>query len=87
MGPFSNAIFSSKELFDENSLEDLSLMDSENRLVYVYDKVKDNMENIFSEFYSSIENIDSTIDNFNDTQLNEYKVKQKQDFIESKVIL
>ena len=85
MGPFSNAIFSSKELFDENSLKDLSLMDSENRLVYVYDKVKDNMENIFSEFYSSIENIDSTIDNFNDTQLNEYKVKQ--DVIESKAFL
>ncbi len=85
MGPFSNAIFSSKELFDENSLEDLSLMDSENRLVYVYDKVKDNMENIFSEFYSSIENIDSTIDNLNDTELNEYKVKQ--DVIESKAFL
>ena len=85
MGPFSNAIFSSKELFDENSLKDLSLMDSENRLVYVYDKVKDNMENIFSEFYSSIENIDSTIDNLNDTELNEYKVKQ--DVIESKAFL
>ncbi len=74
MGPFSNAVFSSKELFDDNSLNELSLLNGEARLAYVYDKVKDNMENIFSEFYASIDNIDNDIVDGNDSQLNDFKV-------------
>ena len=85
MGPFSNAVFSSKELFDEHSLNGLSLLDGEQRLTYVYEKVKDNMENIFSEFYASIDNIDNEMDdNNNDSELNEYNVKL--DFLRIKAL-
>ena len=86
MGPFSNAVFSSKELFDEHSLNELSLLkDGGARLAYVYDKVKENMENIFSEFYASIDNIDNEMDdNNNDSELNEYKVKL--DFLRIKAL-
>jgi hypothetical protein len=66
MGPFTKAVFSSKELFDENDLEHMSTLDPEKRLAFVHSRANENIKCAFSEFYANI--CDNDKDKVDDNQ-------------------